>query len=96
MWFYDKRMKQLDSYLRVNAGLFLDKKGRPNDALMQYMKAIEIDPYNLHALTNMGVLCAKMEEPALAERFFRQALFVNKHFPAAIQNLQVLKDGAGE
>jgi len=60
-------------------------------AYADYMKTVELDPKNAHALSALGFLCRKFRnEPDRAEGLFRQAMALDPGFMEPRRNLGAL------
>jgi tetratricopeptide (TPR) repeat protein len=70
-----------------NLGSFLDDKGRFDEAIQQYQKALEIDPGNRDPLNNIGWDLAAKGKYAEAVPYFEQALKAQPGFFEAHYNL---------
>ena len=67
--------------------------GKPEEAEGYYRKAIEYDPLNFIAVTNVGAACLDRKEFGEAIRLFEQALernpyYVNAHYGRALAYFQ--------
>jgi tetratricopeptide (TPR) repeat protein len=70
-----------------NLGFALQKKGRPDEAIPQYQKVLEIDPVNAEARNNLGL--ALFQEGQVDESIdqYRKALEINPSYAEAHNNL---------
>jgi len=72
------------------AGLYLRSK-KDAEALAVYEALLRLDPYNLEALNNAGILHAKNARYAEAEKLFKAALELSPGSPDAARNLERLR-----
>ena len=70
-----------------NLGIALADDGRPDEAVVQYRLALEINPGNALLQCNLGLALAAQEHHEPAAAAFRQALRIDPRFAAARVNL---------
>ncbi len=71
------------------------ERGNLREAETYVKKALEIDPKNALAYTNLGLIRKKQGNNAQAEQFFRQALKENSRLTVAVNNLARVLDAEG-
>ncbi|HEX5420420.1 MAG TPA: tetratricopeptide repeat protein [Gammaproteobacteria bacterium] len=76
----------------VNAAIAYVHDGRNDDALAALRKALAIDPNNVQASDELGILLRRRGDFAGAEKAYRQALKTDPNYPLALYNLGVLLD----
>ncbi len=79
-----------------NFGLALYKKGKVDDAMAEYRKALEIDPNYVTAYYNLGVLFFEKGELDTAIAQYRKALELNPDYTEAHYNLGVTLSHVGQ
>ena len=81
-----------DSEIRNNYGQFLCDNGRPNEAVNQFLVAINDPLYSTpeFAYTNAGICLRKVNNNAKAEQYFRTALKKKPSFPSALLQMAIL------
>ena len=53
----------------------------------QYLKAIDIQPDNVHVWTNLGIIYTNKKEPKKAEKAFKKAIKMDPKYPLSYLNL---------
>ena len=78
--------------IRNNYGSFLCKNKRPQAAVKQFLVAVKDPLYRTpeFAYTNAGICLRKVNNNALAENYFRQALKKRSSFPSALIEMSKL------
>ena len=78
--------------IRNNYGSFLCKNKRPQAAVKQFLVAVKDPLYRTpeFAYTNAGICLRKVNNNALAENYFRQALKKRASFPSALIEMSKL------
>jgi len=84
-----------DAAIYNDLGVVLDRLGMPEDAVVAYRKALELDPASSAAHTNLGAALARSGQNAEAEKHFRAALEADPKNEAAQQALAQLINGTG-
>ena len=72
------------------SGLYL-KQGKEDEALAVYTKLLDLDPCNLEALNNAGIINAKKGRYAAAEELFKRVLKIEPGAKRAAMNLERLQ-----
>jgi len=70
-----------------NLGSVLDNQGRTDEALTNYLKAVELQPHYPEPLNNIGCILAGRKQFAQAIPYFEAALRSTPEFPNAHNNL---------
>lgn len=70
-------------------------EGRLPAALAHAQRALEVDPRHAAALSNGGVIRARMQDPAAAEQDYLRALSIEPRHPGALFNLAELYARSG-
>ncbi len=78
-----------------NLGLVYLKSGRPQDALQQFSKVLEIKPDHLDALINIGALAHQYRDYARAQAVYEKALKLDPANDAASRGLAYAVFGSG-
>ena len=68
-------------------GTIQEKKGRFDDALASYLKAVELDPKMASAHVNLGILRSRMQHFEDAEASLKRALALDPDYAKAYYNL---------
>jgi tetratricopeptide (TPR) repeat protein len=81
--------------VRVDMGTCYRKMGKPDMAVKEYRKALELNPQHLHAIKNMGIVFAyDLHDSKEAVKAFEKALAIAPNDPDAEllkQEIQKLK-----
>jgi tetratricopeptide (TPR) repeat protein len=72
---------------RNNLGIFLKKKGRLNEARMQFEKALQLKPDYSSAHINMGATLVRQKKFEEALDHFAEAARIRKNFPEALYSM---------
>jgi hypothetical protein len=72
-----------------NLGLALVEQGRLDEAIAQYLRALELKPLNPRALNNLGIALAKQGKLEEARECFTRALAIDPEHHLARRNLGV-------
>jgi len=72
---------------RINLGNTLAQKGQPDEAMVQYQKALEINPNAADAHNNLGNVFYQREQVDEAMAQFQKALEINPTYAEAHNNL---------
>jgi tetratricopeptide (TPR) repeat protein len=72
-----------------NIGYALQQAGRTEDALVEYRRALALQPAYPNALTNLGVLLAAKDDHDQAVELYREALALDPDLPGAHTNLGI-------
>jgi len=81
--------------IRSNLGHALAELGKFDAALVEYRRAVELQPHYPEALCNWGVALASLERTDEAEAKYRQAIAVDAGFAGAHHNLGVILKETG-
>lgn len=77
-------------------GVGLADMGRPAEAVRIFDRALSIDPGNVEAYGNLGIVRLREKDPSGARDFFRRALSIDPSFPRAWNGLGVALAGLGD
>jgi Flp pilus assembly protein TadD len=78
-----------DDYLSLNNyGLYLLERGRPEDAISAFTKAVDLNPDNLQAFVGLGEGYRQAGRVKEAQRWYRAALRMDPNQPVAKQYIQ--------
>src|SRR5262249_62158 len=69
--------------LHFTLGAILRRQGKPQDAIIAFGKAVQIQPTLVEAQLNLGIPLAETAQPALAEAAYRAALAARPGFAEA-------------
>ncbi|MBX3708347.1 MAG: tetratricopeptide repeat protein [Gammaproteobacteria bacterium] len=78
------------SYEYLDRGVIAEKAGNYYDAISNYTRAIELDPTNSYAYTNIGAIYHMQKKISLATLYYNKALRINPSDTAATDNLTLL------
>lgn len=79
-----------------NYGSALEKKGRLDEAVFQYIKALQIDPFNAECHYNIGNFLSRHHRFQTARAHYSQAIKTKPDFVEARCNLGLLLTQAGQ
>ncbi|HVN70848.1 MAG TPA: tetratricopeptide repeat protein, partial [Desulfomonilia bacterium] len=80
----------------ISSGEDLFQSGRPAEAEEVFLKALDLDPENVDALNNMGVVCAQSGNRARAIDYFRKVIRIDPEHADAHANLdEMLGEASG-
>src|SRR4051794_24599898 len=74
----------------VRAGLSAQQAGNTDDALLDYRAAIRINPRNVFAHYNTGVINQRMGNAAGAESEYKETVAIDPRWSSALYNMGVL------
>jgi len=74
----------------------LYRKQQVNEALAEYLRCLELEPSNIEAHNNVGLIYLDRDQLVEAVAHFRQALGVNADYVPAINNLGVAYEKQGK
>lgn len=77
----------------LHAGLSAQLAGRDAEASADYEKLLDLQPSNVYAYYNLGLIDQRAGHPDLAEGFYRRALSINADFVPALYNLAIIRTG---
>ncbi len=84
----DTLVRNPDCWLaQNNLGLLLEDRGRIEEAMEHYHKAIEINPNYAESLNNLGVALAARGRVAEAIEYYHQAIQIKPYYAEALNNL---------
>jgi protein O-mannosyl-transferase len=76
-----------------NLGMALADRGRLDDAVLQYQKALELKPVFAEAFNNLGNVFARRDQFEQAADNFQKALQIRPHYADALNNFGLLLAG---
>lgn len=87
-----------DSAAQTNYGVFLCERGRFEEGEKNFLKAVDNPLYGKPAMayTNAGTCKLRADEPAAAEKYFREALRADPRFGVALLNMADLSFNNGQ
>jgi arylsulfatase A-like enzyme/Flp pilus assembly protein TadD len=71
-------------------GVALDGSGKSQDAIGQFLRALEIDPNNAPAVQNLGISALRLNDGTSAQRYLTRALEMNPRLPLALNTMGVI------
>jgi Flp pilus assembly protein TadD len=74
----------------VNAGEIQIRLGNPAAAEQFFLRAAKVDPNDVEALNQLGLLAAGQQQNARAKEWFQKAIALKRDYAGAINNLGVL------
>jgi arylsulfatase A-like enzyme/Tfp pilus assembly protein PilF len=77
-------------------GIALADSGRGAEALPTFRRVLEVDPENVEAYENMGIVRLRADDPAGAADLFRRALAIEPRLPRAWNGLGVAQARVGQ
>lgn len=80
-----------DSSLHYNLGNAYMRKGMFDDAVKEYMTAVDINPRDAYALNNLGIIMEKKRDIESAYRYYKKASLLEPGLDAAKENLLRLR-----
>jgi tetratricopeptide (TPR) repeat protein len=66
------------------------------DAIIEYERYLEIDPYDAHVANKLGITYQQAQRAGFAEEQYRRALRLNPYFVPALNNLGSIEQGRGD
>lgn len=95
------RLRDLDRYNVTVLGALADTQmaqDKVDEAKATYQQLLRIDPKNVPALSNLGLLCFRQNPPDLktASDYFEQVIRLNPNNPIAYNNLGVVREQQGK
>jgi len=83
------------SSVHFNAGVSSQAKGQNSKAVLEYEKAIQLNPYNIKAHYNLGILYKQQAKYEKAIQSYRQVVKLDPYFGKAHYNLGVILKSLG-
>jgi len=95
------RLRDLDRHNVTVLGALADTQmaqDKVDEAKATYQQLLRIDPKNVPALSNLGLLCFRQNPPDLktASDYFEQVIRLNPNNPIAYNNLGVVREQQGK
>jgi len=78
------------AFIKNEQGLVYEKNGDSDKAIVEYKKAIELDPLYDKTYNNIGISYASKKQYDLAEQSFKKAIELNPEYVKAYNNLGFL------
>ncbi len=77
-------------------GIALADDGKPDEAVRQFNRVLELDANNAPALQNLGIVALRRNDVAAAQTYLGRALALNPHLPLALNTLGVVYARQGD
>jgi tetratricopeptide (TPR) repeat protein len=87
---------QEESAMHVNRGAQLYEREEYDEAEKEYNEAIKINPKNVYAHGNMGLIFLRRDQPEKAIKWFEKALELNPYYEGGIAILEKARALANE
>lgn len=84
------------SMTHFNQGVLCQSKGQNAQAIVEYEKAIALNPANVKAHYNLGILYKWKGDYERAAREYRETIRLDPHFAKAYYNLGIILKGKGQ
>ena len=87
----DAMSKQVKAALHINQGFQLFREKRYDDATQELQKAIDVNPFNANAYSNIGCILIEQGDIHKSIPWFEKALEINPYLEGVSQTLRHVK-----